>query len=181
MIDRWNDAGGRTDGHRTFALLFPDQRNKQHSINSFDLSSFTRKHGDICDSFYRWIATHGFAVRQFQRGMWEFSDRTSYVHRESKSKTLNSCPQLPQMLTDFLNSFTDKFSGKFATNLCFNIPSHLTPVVTLPYEIWMSENWRWSEICNVINDKSQDSTAKHDVFWVARWQIYRSICWWKCF
>jgi len=25
----------------------------------------------------------------------------------------------------------------------------------------MLENWRQSEICNVINDKSQDSTAKH--------------------
>jgi len=25
----------------------------------------------------------------------------------------------------------------------------------------MSENWRQSEICIVINDKSQDSTAKH--------------------
>ena len=25
----------------------------------------------------------------------------------------------------------------------------------------MSENWQQSEICNVINDKSQDSTAKH--------------------
>jgi len=25
----------------------------------------------------------------------------------------------------------------------------------------MSENWRKSEICIVINDKSQDSTAKH--------------------
>jgi len=25
----------------------------------------------------------------------------------------------------------------------------------------MSENWQQSEICTVINDKSQDSTAKH--------------------
>jgi len=25
----------------------------------------------------------------------------------------------------------------------------------------MSENWRQSEICIVLNDKSQDSTAKH--------------------
>jgi len=25
----------------------------------------------------------------------------------------------------------------------------------------MSENWQQSEICIVINDKSQDSTAKH--------------------
>ena len=31
----------------------------------------------------------------------------------------------------------------------------------MPCEIWMSENWQQSEICIVINNKSQDSTAKH--------------------
>ena len=33
-----------------------------------------------------------------------------------KNKTLNSCPQLPQMLTDFQNSFTGRLTDKFATN-----------------------------------------------------------------
>jgi len=28
----------------------------------------------------------------------------------------------------------------------------------------MSENWQQSEICTVINDKSQDSTAKHSSY-----------------
>ena len=45
--------------------------------------------------------------------------------------------------------------------MCLNIPPHLKYVATLPCEIWMSENWQQSEICIVINDKSQDSTAKH--------------------
>ena len=65
------------------------------------------------------------------------------------------------MLTDFQNSFTGRLTGKFATNPYLNIPPHLKYVATLPCEIWMSENWQQSEICIVINDKSQDSTAKH--------------------
>jgi len=64
------------------------------------------------------------------------------------------------MLTDFQNSFTGKRTGKFATNTYLNIPPHLKYVTTLPCEIRMSENWQESEICIVINDKSQDSTAK---------------------
>ena len=65
------------------------------------------------------------------------------------------------MLTDFQNSFTGRLTGKFATNSYLNIPAHLKYVATLPCEIWMLENWQQSEICIVINDKSQDSTAKH--------------------
>ena len=42
-----------------------------------------------------------------------------------KNKTLNSCPQLSQMLTDFPNSFTGRLTGKFATNSYLNIPPHL--------------------------------------------------------
>jgi len=62
------------------------------------------------------------------------------IHRESiKNKTLNSCPYLPQMLTDFQNPFTDRLTGKFATNLSLNIPPHLKYVTTLPCEIGMSE------------------------------------------
>jgi len=82
------------------------------------------------------------------------------------------------MLTDFQNSFTGRLTGKFETNSYLNIPPHLKYVATLPCEIRMPENWQqseicivindksqenWqqSEICIVINDKSQDSTAKH--------------------
>ena len=65
------------------------------------------------------------------------------------------------MLIDFQNSFTDRLTGKFATNSYLNIPPYLKCVATLPCEIRMSENWQRSEICIVINDKSQDSTAKH--------------------
>ena len=43
----------------------------------------------------------------------------------------------------------------------FEYPTHIKYVATLPNEIWMSENWQQSEICIVINDKSQDGTAKH--------------------
>jgi len=59
------------------------------------------------------------------------------------------------MLTDFLNSFAGRLNGKFATNSHLKIPPHLKYVATLPCEI------RMSEICIVINDKSQDSAAKH--------------------
>ena len=65
------------------------------------------------------------------------------------------------MLTDFQNSFTDRLTSKIATNSYLNIPPHLKHVATLPCEIWMSEKLQQSEICIVINDKSQDSTAKH--------------------
>ena len=51
--------------------------------------------------------------------------------------------------------------SKFATNSCLNIPPRLKHVATLPCEIWMSEKWHQSEICIVINDKSQGSIAKH--------------------
>ena len=65
------------------------------------------------------------------------------------------------MLTDFQNSFTGGLTSKFVTNSYLNIPPHLKYVATLPCEVWMSENWQQSEICIVINDKSQDNTAKH--------------------
>ena len=42
-----------------------------------------------------------------------------------------------------------------------NIPPRLKHVATLPCEIWMSLKCRQSEICIVINDKSQGSIAKH--------------------
>ena len=64
------------------------------------------------------------------------------------------------MLTDFQNSFASRL-GKFATKSHLNIPPHLKYVDTLPCKIRKSEKWRQSEIYTVINDKSQDSTAKH--------------------
>jgi len=60
------------------------------------------------------------------------------------------------MLINFQNSFTGRLSGKFATKLYLNIPPHLTYVATPPCEIQMPENWHQSEICIVLNDKSQD-------------------------
>ena len=59
---------------------------------------------------------------------------SSVPHRESKNKTINSCP-LPQIITDFHNSFTDRLSGKFATKSYLNIPRNLKYVTTLPCEI----------------------------------------------
>ena len=49
--------------------------------------------------------------------------RADTLHRESKNKTLNSCPQLPQMLIDFQNTFKDRLSGKFATKIIFKYPT----------------------------------------------------------
>ena len=78
-------------------------------------------------------------------GCWESSSRQSCcrpvlpepesLHRESKNKTLNSCSQLPDMLTDFQNYFDDRLTGKFATQSCLNIPPHLKYVGTLYCEI----------------------------------------------
>jgi len=63
------------------------------------------------------------------------------------------------MLTDFQNSFTGRLSGKFAKKSNFTVSPHPKHVSTLPCEILMSENWWQSEICIVINDKSQGSVA----------------------
>ena len=41
--------------------------------------------------------------------------------------------------------------------MCVTIPPHLKCVATLPCEIRMSENWRQSEICIVINDQSDSA------------------------
>ena len=57
--------------------------------------------------------------------------------------------------------FSNGLSSKFATNSCLNIPTRFKHVTTLPCEIRMSEKWRQSEICIVINDKLQGNTAKH--------------------
>jgi len=42
-----------------------------------------------------------------------------------KNKTLNSCPYLSQMLTDFQNSFASRLGSKFATNAYSNSLLHL--------------------------------------------------------
>ena len=80
------------------------------------------------------------------------------LHRESiKNKTLNSCPQLHQIITDFHNSFSYRLNGKFTTNSYLNIPPHLKYVATLPCQK-TGANLKY---VFVINDKSQDSIAKH--------------------
>jgi len=53
-----------------------------------------------------------------------------------------------------------------------NVPPHLKYVATLPCEIWMSENWRQSEMCIVINNKWQGSIAKHLIFDVSFYYKY---------
>jgi len=55
-----------------------------------------------------------------------------YIYTVSqKNKTLNSCPKLSQMLTDFQYSFADRLNGKFATKSYLNIRPHLKYVATL--------------------------------------------------
>jgi len=63
------------------------------------------------------------------------------------------------MLTDFQNAFTDRFTGKYATKSSLIIPPHLKHVATLLCQTSISKNWRKSEACIVINDKSQVSIA----------------------
>ena len=70
-----------------------------------------------------------------------------YIHCVSeKNKTPNSCPWLPQMLTDFQNSFSGRLTGKFATNSYLNIPPHLKCVATLPCKISMFKNRNAQEV-----------------------------------
>ena len=71
------------------------------------------------------------------------------------------------MLTDFQNSFNSRLSDKFATNSYLNIPPHLKYVaMSLHYLVKYEcqKNGGNVKICIVINDKSQDSTAKH-LYW----------------
>ena len=74
------------------------------------------------------------------------------------------------MLTDYKNSFADSLIHRFAINSYLYISPHLRYVATyylVKYEcqemsgMGMSGKWRQSEICIVINDKSQGSIAKH--------------------
>ena len=54
-----------------------------------------------------------------------------------KNKTLYSCSQLPQMLTDFQNSFTVRLIRKFVTRSYLNTPPHTKRVATVLCEISM--------------------------------------------
>jgi len=89
------------------------------------------------------------------------SDRITPALWVKKKQDTKLLPITFQILTDFQNTFADRLSGKFATKFCLSIPPHLKYVAILPCKIWISENWRQSEICIVINDKSQGSIAKH--------------------
>ena len=75
-----------------------------------------------------------------------------------------------------LLSITSQFSKFFrwqtqwliCNKLGFKYHVPLKYVVTLPCKIWMSENWRQSEIYIVINDKSPGSIAKQLIWlWLA--------------
>ena len=94
------------------------------------------------------------------------------------------CPSCrPTNSVKALKAFTVRLTSKFATNSYLNIPPHPIYVATLPCEIWMSVNWRQCEICIVINDKSQDSTAKHWSYdGLLHYKLtYHLLCWWKNF
>jgi len=84
-----------------------------------------------------------------------------FVHCESKKQDTKILPITSPNINRFSNFFTDWLSSKFATDSRLNTPRRLKHVATLPYEMWMSEKWHQSEICIVINDKSQGSRAKH--------------------
>jgi len=59
------------------------------------------------------------------------------------------------MLTDVLNYSTEIFNDKFTTNSYLNDTWHVSLHYLVRYKC------QKSEICIVINDKLQDSTAKH--------------------
>jgi len=88
----------------------------------------------------------GKPVFQYTEPSYCHSYSNSYCTVSQKNKTLNSCPWLPQMLTDFQNSFANTFIGEFVTKSYSNVPPLLKYVSTLPCEKWMLENWRQSDI-----------------------------------
>jgi len=62
------------------------------------------------------------------------------------------------MLTDFQNSFTYRLSDKFArSSFKYSTTSEICHYL-VQYECL---NWRQSEICIVINDKSKSNIAKY--------------------
>ena len=67
-------------------------------------------------------------------GLWLIL-ATCLYYAISQKTTLNSCPLLPRMLSDFQNTFAGRNTGKFATNWYLNIPPHLKYVATLSCEI----------------------------------------------
>jgi len=83
------------------------------------------------------------------------------LHCESKKQDTKLLPITSPILTDFKTVFTGRLSSKFTSKLYLNIPPRLKHVSTQPCEIWLPKKWRQSEICIVINDKSQSSIAKH--------------------
>ena len=68
------------------------------------------------------------------------------------------------LTTDFQNSFSGRHAGKFTTNSHLNIPPHLHRLqhYLVKYECQKTgSNLKHVHLCIVINDKFQDSTAKH--------------------
>ena len=67
----------------------------------------------------------------------------------SKKQDTKLLPITSPNVNRFSNTFHWWPGSKFATNFCFNIPSRLKYVATLPCEIRMSEKWRQAKICIV--------------------------------
>ena len=84
-----------------------------------------------------------------------------YIHCESKKQHTKLLPITSPNINRFSNFLHDGLGSKFAPNSCINLPPPLKHVAILPCEIRMSENCCRSEICIVINDKSQGSIVKH--------------------
>jgi len=60
-----------------------------------------------------------------------------YTVSQKNPRTLDFCPWLRQMLTDFQNNFTERLTNNFAIKSLLNIPPHLKHVATLPCEIFV--------------------------------------------
>jgi len=63
------------------------------------------------------------------------------------------------MLTDFQNLFTIRFISAYATKSSLIISPHRKRIAALACETSISENYRKSDACIVINNKSQGSIA----------------------
>jgi len=98
--------------------------------------------------------SHHIALIELNWPTWT----TLWVRKKQDTKLL---PITSPNVNRFSEFFTARLSSNFATNACLYIPPRIEHVATLPCEIWMSENWRQSEMCIVVNDKWQGSIAKH--------------------
>ena len=87
----------------------------------------------------------------------------TYSERHCESKTRHQTLPITSPNINRFSTFllTDSVLNLNKITFKYPTPPRLKHVAALSCEIWISEKWRQSEICIVINNKSRGSIAKH--------------------